>query len=517
MKKQRLIWLSLGLMMAMALLAVSLAGAAGPGEDEEILADANDNPVPIPPQTAPVIECPAGTTPAAFYFSDLEANDGGWVASGPANFWEYGVILPGVYEICDTAPRPEPTGAYSGVNVWGTNLNGCYPNAGADGILSQSFDFSALSAPIELDWQHWYEVFETFDYAIVRANGDQLWRTPNSNPTADWTQQVVSLAAYAGNPNVTIEFLLHATTVVNRMGWYLDDIAINYCQPAAQAEISLNKTVGTDPNVCAATSNISVPSGTDVTYCYEVTNTGTVSLTVHDLDDSELGTIFSGLVYDLGPGAGVFVTETTTIVTDTVNVATWTACNFDGPPGSSCDDQGAFDVVTATATANVEITPLSISLNKTVGLDPGVCATTDAITIPAGYGGTTVYYCYEVTNTGTVALPLHTLDDSELGNIFTDLAYDLGPGESVDTVAAGLEISALITETTVNTAVWTASIPGGPSVTATDSATVTRGNPTGVALSGFGADVAAATPLWLAGLLILLLVSGLILRRKTSA
>jgi hypothetical protein len=160
----------------------------------------------------------------------------------------------------------------------------------------------------------------------------------------------------------------------------------------------------------------------------------------------------------------------------------------------------------------------AISLAKTVGLDPATCAPTNGITIPAGYGGTVVYYCYEVTNTGTVTLTLHDLNDSELGNIFTALPYDLAPGASVDTVAAGLEISATITQTTVNTATWVAYAPNVPPVTAVASATVTRGDPTGVSLSNFGPTVAAAAPLWLAGLLVLLLAGGaLILRRKTAA
>jgi hypothetical protein len=288
MKKQRLFWLSLTLMMAVGLLlAASLAGAAGPGDTEEILADANDNPVPIPPQTAPVIDCPAGTAPATLYFSDLEADDGGWVESGFGE-WEWGEVVPGVFEGCDTVPRPEPAGPYSPINVLGTNLNGCYANAGADSVLTQTFDFSALSAPIELDWWHWYEVFETFDWAIVEINDTQVWRTPGTAATADWTEEVVDLAAYAGNPNVTVEFLLHATTVVNRMGWYLDDIAINYCQPL-QPGIAMTKTVGLVPDVCATTDNITIPAGyggTDVYYCYQVTNTGDITLPLHTLDDS---------------------------------------------------------------------------------------------------------------------------------------------------------------------------------------------------------------------------------------
>ena len=112
----------------------------------------------------------------------------------------------------------------------------------------------------------------------------------------------------------------------------------------------------------------------------------------------------------------------------------------------------------------------AITLAKTVGTVPGVCATTDVITVASG---TTVYYCYEVTNTGNVTLNLHNLTDSALGTIFTGLNYALTPGSSVNTVAAGLSIPAVITATTTNTATWTA-YNAGPvnQVSATDTATV---------------------------------------------
>lgn len=113
----------------------------------------------------------------------------------------------------------------------------------------------------------------------------------------------------------------------------------------------------------------------------------------------------------------------------------------------------------------------SVVLTKTVGAAPGVCAASDEITVTAG---TTVYYCYEVTNTGTLTLNLHDLADSELGAIFAALPYTLTPGSSVDTVAAGLEISATIGATTVNDALWTAYNVGPIDVvTATATATVT--------------------------------------------
>lgn len=91
--------------------------------------------------------------------------------------------------------------------------------------------------------------------------------------------------------------------------------------------ISLNKTVGTDPNACAATDTITVPAGTEVTYCYEVTNNGPISLTLHSLEDTDLGVILSNFNYNLMPGSSAFLTQTVTLYDTTVNTATWKAYN----------------------------------------------------------------------------------------------------------------------------------------------------------------------------------------------
>ena len=114
------------------------------------------------------------------------------------------------------------------------------------------------------------------------------------------------------------------------------------------------------------------------------------------------------------------------------------------------------DLVVVPLELTVEAAP-SIDLVKTVGLDPASCATSSTLTV---VGSADVYYCYEVTNTGNITLTLHDLDDSKLGNLFAAFTYDLAPGVSVDTVTAGLEISATIAQTTVNTATWTAYNPG---------------------------------------------------------
>lgn len=185
---------------------------------------------PASEQTSALV-CPAGTSPENFYFENFEANNGGWAVTGFGD-WEYGEIVTGTFEICDTTPRPEPAGAFSGSNVWANNLNGCYQNAGASSYLSKEFDFSGLATPLELSWWNWHEVFGSFDVIRVWVNGTTLWEDLSSTATPDWQMETIDLSAYAGNPSVTIQFELSATTVVNRMGWYVDDVALMDCAPS---------------------------------------------------------------------------------------------------------------------------------------------------------------------------------------------------------------------------------------------------------------------------------------------
>ena len=164
----------------------------------------------------------------------------------------------------------------------------------------------------------------------------------------------------------------------------------------------------------------------------------------------------------------------------------------------------------------LEIPEIAINLVKTVGLDSATCAATDSISVPAG--GVVVYYCYEVTNNGVFTLSTHSLVDTELGTLFTDVDYDLGPGQSIDTVTMGETFSATISATTVNTATWTAVEPDGRPTEDTATATVTIAPPTGVALSSFGElKPIGSTPIWMSLLVLVLLVGAtLTWRRKTN-
>jgi hypothetical protein len=215
-------------------------------------------------------------------FYDFEADDGGFVGTGG---WEWGTNYNYTGAGCDGVNYP-PSAPFSGVGMWATVLNGCYPNSGAFSTLSFSADLSGQSSAI-LQWWDWYDVFETFDYGEVRVNGALVYDRATSYviPTA-WEQHQVDLTPYVGGM-ANIEFRMFATTVVNRAGWYIDDVLVGEpsCTPqagglavgnvydentnapltGAQVQSSGGDTVTTvttaDPNVDDAFYTVFVPEG----------------------------------------------------------------------------------------------------------------------------------------------------------------------------------------------------------------------------------------------------------------
>ncbi len=135
--------------------------------------------------------------------------------------------------------------------------------------------------------------------------------------------------------------------------------------------LTLDKTVGTDPAVCAATQQVAVQDDEDeVTYCYKVTNTGGLTMTMHGLEDDKLGVLADDIAYTLAPGASTFVTHTVPAPTiETTNVATWTASmTYTVPvPQLTAAEVMQEEVVTltasSTATATVTLAPTGIDVD----------------------------------------------------------------------------------------------------------------------------------------------------------
>ncbi|MDM8527970.1 FG-GAP-like repeat-containing protein [Anaerolineales bacterium HSG24] len=136
--------------------------------------------------------------------------------------------------------------------------------------------------------------------------------------------------------------------------------------------MTLDKTVGTASQLCSSTDMISVTVGTEVTYCYEVINTGNVTLDTHTLADNKLGTLLNSVNYTLAPGNRYIYSTTTTIGSDTINTAQWIAS--DGSNVITVTDIATVTVMTPT------IYGVDISPNQTTSSAPGDLSYTVQIT-----------------------------------------------------------------------------------------------------------------------------------------
>ncbi len=203
--------------------------------------------------------------------------------------------------------------------------------------------------------------------------------------------------------------------------------------------IVITKTVGTNPSVCATTTEITVTAGTTVYYCYTVQNTGNITLTTHDLTDSALGVILNGFVYTLTPGASVFVTASATLTSTTVNVAEWEAYVQDG-------DLPAYNF--ASAKVNVYVpapTTLTLSATPSTLFANGTATATVVATVRDQHNAPFISQTVILlTSQGTLSTGSGTTDAS--GKVTTTLTAPLDAGiGTVFAVAGALNASTVVT------------------------------------------------------------------------
>lgn len=278
----------------------------------------------------------------------------------------------------------------------------------------------------------------------------------------------------AGSISITVTHLVTetvtntatVTSANNQFEIFLIEATDSVTVTATPPSISLDKTVmiDTGSDVCGTDTALTVGVGTMVRYCYTVTNIGLTPLTEHTLIDDQLGNVLTDFALVLDPGASTSVTGTAMITSTVTNTATWTAQN---------NSLEIYDIE-ATDNLTVTATPSTITLDKTVMVDNGndECGTADALAVEAG---TTVRYCYTVTNTGLTPLTEHSLVDDRLGTLLSGFVLTLDPGASTSVTE-----TAVVTDAVTNVATWTAEnnsleVYG---ITATDDLTVTITVPT---------------------------------------
>lgn len=306
----------------------------------------------------PPAVCPVGSEPLVLYQTDFEANDGGFTHSGVSDEWERGLPVFAPITTCN-----------SGSNCWKTDLDNTYNANSSQDLISPAIGLTdpLLVGPVTLSWAQKYHMESaSFDHAYVdvRLTGGgqptRLWEwldaTMNNTvgPTpvtiqqsGGWGIHTRDLSSYLGQ-SIEVLYHLDSDSTVNFTGLAVDDVRVAACRIVPAPAIEIEKTVGTDPAVCATTDSVTLPpGGGEVTYCYEVRNTGNVPLTSHTMVDNKLGQILTAFPYSLAPGARAFLLETTTISQTTLNTATWTAVlNGASIPTSASDDDTALVAVT---------------------------------------------------------------------------------------------------------------------------------------------------------------------------
>jgi len=215
------------------------ATAASVDEAEELAAAAAYDATNPTAPTVWAAEPPVhdGSPSGVVFFTDFEGNNGG--GAGTLD-WEWGSYA-WSGAVCGYTPAP-PVAPYSGTDMWGTVLNDCYNNLGNnsnpctnadptdDSILTFIVDLTGLSEAW-LYWWEWPDINLSFDWAEIRVNGNVVWQNCTGGyvaPTA-WIQQEVDISAYVGAP-VTVTFHFLASTVVERGGWWIDDLLITDAQ-----------------------------------------------------------------------------------------------------------------------------------------------------------------------------------------------------------------------------------------------------------------------------------------------
>lgn len=212
------------------------------------------------------------TAIATAYHEDFELGDGGYVASGNAE-WEHGTPV----------SPPEPL-AGQGIQMWGTDLDGDYENSACGWLQSSPIDLTAYPAGAStgvsvarLAYRQWMHFENRYDAGLVQASADGVtWQTitplggytgvpltaartclglpadgvafltPAAPAAQDWKLAEFDVSSYLGG-TLHVRWAFGSDTSVVKRGWYVDDVLVQV-GAGASATVPL-PSQGTDASV----------------------------------------------------------------------------------------------------------------------------------------------------------------------------------------------------------------------------------------------------------------------------
>ncbi|MDY7110276.1 MAG: S8 family serine peptidase, partial [Planctomycetota bacterium] len=180
-------------------------------------------------------------TGVAVYFEETMDSDPGWDTE---NLWAFGQPTGDGGE----HGGPDPTGGYTGPNVYGFNLNGDYPNNMPEyHLTSTPIDCSDLS-DVHLTFHRWLGVEQpTYDHAYIRvstdgANWTTVWENQFEITDEQWVEFELDISEYVdGEPTVYLRWTMGTTDT----GW-------QYFRDGHGVELRLAATAVADDQVMHA-------------------------------------------------------------------------------------------------------------------------------------------------------------------------------------------------------------------------------------------------------------------------
>ncbi|SHF76463.1 S8 family serine peptidase [Ornithinibacillus halophilus] len=155
------------------------------------------------------------------YSEDFEDGALGWTVTGDLedDVWVLG------------EPTSGPNEAVSGENVFATNLGGDYPSSMREYLIMPSVLLPEGESYLE--FQSWHNFEESssgtaWDYGQVVVSTDMVeWEVLQQfqGEAESWETATVDLSEYAGQ-QVSIAFYAYSDGIVNRLGWYIDDVEL---------------------------------------------------------------------------------------------------------------------------------------------------------------------------------------------------------------------------------------------------------------------------------------------------
>jgi hypothetical protein len=149
----------------------------------------------------------------AKYFYNCENGPGGWTTYttseiGVENQWEHGTTTP-----------PDGPSAWSGVRLWGTNLQGHYERGAWSYLVSPPLNMFEEKEYI-LSFRAWWDLSGNEDkaYVLVSQDGGLTWDEENpmvftdaNRVSGDWKRLKFTLSEYAGSDGVRIAFVFFSS------------------------------------------------------------------------------------------------------------------------------------------------------------------------------------------------------------------------------------------------------------------------------------------------------------------